>query len=101
MPATDTKHQRDRQVLQRFIDVFCRENHGPREGLCVHCAGLLAYALQRLDACPMDPKPKCRDCPVHCYKPEHRQRIREVMKFSGIYFVKRGRVDWLIKYFMR
>jgi hypothetical protein len=47
----------------------------------------------------MDPKPKCKDCPVHCYKSEYRRRIKEVMRFSGIYFVKRGRVDWLIKYF--
>jgi len=47
----------------------------------------------------MAPKPKCKDCPVHCYKIEYRRRIKEVMRFSGIYFVKRGRVDWLIKYF--
>ena len=56
-------------------------------------------ALDRLDRCPQDPKPKCKDCAVHCYKPEYRRRIRAVMKFSGLYFVKRGRVDWLWKYF--
>jgi len=29
-----------------------------------------------------------------------RQRIKEVMKYSGKYYVKRGRLDWLVKYFL-
>ena len=88
------------RVLTRFIQVYCAKRHGgkPRE-LCAECADLLAYATQRLQKCPYDPKPKCKECPTHCYKPEYRRRIKEVMRFSGIYFVKRGRVDWLIKYF--
>ena len=32
--------------------------------------------------------------------PEYRAKIKEVMRFSGIYFVKRGRLDWLVRYFM-
>jgi hypothetical protein len=69
--------------------------------MCESCAELLEYALLRLEKCPFDPKPKCKDCKVHCYKDDYRQRIREVMKFSGIHFVKRGRLDWLFKYFLR
>jgi len=68
---------------------------------CESCNELLEYALLRLEKCPFDPKPKCKDCKVHCYKDDYRQRIREVMKFSGIHFVKRGRLDWLFKYFLR
>ena len=25
----------------------------------------------------------CRNCKVHCYKPEMREKIREVMRYSG------------------
>jgi len=92
---------REIKVLQRFVEVYCREHHGTEwTGLCFDCADLLAYALERLDHCPLDPKPRCKACPVHCYKPEYRRKIREVMRFSGTYFVKRGRIDWLIRYFL-
>jgi len=92
--------ENDLRVLQRFIEVYCRKHHDPPRGeICADCANLLDYARERLEKCPYDPKPKCKDCPTHCYKPEYRQRIREVMKFSGMHFVKRGRLDWLWRYF--
>ena len=89
-------------TLSRFIQVYCRKKHNSKpEQLCASCQDLLDYATSRLKKCPYNPKPKCKDCPSHCYKDEYRSKIREVMKFSGIYFVKRGRLDWLIKYFMK
>jgi predicted amidophosphoribosyltransferase len=85
----------------RFIAVYCR-NHHDRGGaeLCADCADLLAYVRERLANCPYDPKPKCKSCRTHCYKPQYRERIRAVMRYSGMYFVKRGRIDWLIRYFL-
>jgi len=89
-------------VLRRFIEVYCRKHHRPPRGeLCADCAELLAYGRLRLEKCPYDPKPQCKKCPVHCYRPDMRQRIREVMKFSGMYHIKHGRVDWLWRYFAR
>ena len=89
------------QMLTRFIEVFCRKTHRTDgQQLCDRCAELRAYAVDRLARCPMDPKPKCKDCTVHCYDESHRARIKEVMKFSGMHFVKRGRLDWLVKYFL-
>ena len=88
-------------MLGMFVDVYCRQKHGARQdGLCPECADLLAYAQERLARCPFDPKPKCKDCTSHCYAEPYRSRIREVMKFSGIHFVKRGRLDWLVWYFL-
>ena len=31
----------------------------------------------------METKTFCSNCRVHCYRPEMRTRIREVMRFSG------------------
>lgn len=43
-----------------------------------------AVAMQRSDKCPfMETKTFCSNCRVHCYKPEMREKIREVMRFSG------------------
>lgn len=92
---------RDAKVLKAFIGVYCHKKHGTAVGgLCPDCSTVLEYALRRNEKCPLDPKPKCKDCQTHCYKPEMRQKIREIMKFSGIYFIKRGRLDWLIHYFL-
>ncbi len=93
--------EKERKILRRFIEVYCHKHCGSGRGeLCTDCADLWDYASDRLAQCPFDPKPKCKECSVHCYAPEYRKRIQEVMKFSGIHFVKRGRVDWLVKYFL-
>ena len=52
--------------------------------LCPDCAALEAYACQRSDHCPfIRTKTFCSQCKVHCYHPEMRERIRQVMRFSG------------------
>jgi hypothetical protein len=39
---------------------------------------------QCLLRCPFHPdKPPCSKCPVHCYNPALRERIREVMRYAG------------------
>jgi hypothetical protein len=101
VPESEKKTGREAKVLNTFISVFCRARHGgDGKALCVDCRELLAYALKRLDRCPYDPKPRCKACPSHCYRSDYRAKIREVMRFSGTYFVKRGRLDWLVRYFM-
>ena len=30
-----------------------------------------------------DEKTSCRRCPIHCYKKDMKQKVKEVMKFSG------------------
>jgi hypothetical protein len=91
----------DAQILRRFIGVYCDKHHAkPRGELCPECADLWSYASGRLARCPLDPKPKCKNCPIHCYRPESRRQIKDVMRFSGLYYVKRGRLDWLVRYFL-
>ncbi|RJP80156.1 MAG: nitrous oxide-stimulated promoter family protein [Candidatus Zixiibacteriota bacterium] len=91
---------REAVILGKFIGVYCRNIHKTTGRICPECRQLQEYALRRLELCPYDPKPACRRCPTHCYAPDYRARIRRVMKHSGIHFVLRGRLDWLIKYFL-
>lgn len=88
------------RILRRFVEVYCRDHHGGARVPCQECAELIAYARKKLDRCPQDPKPKCKECPTPCYGREQRERIRAVMRYSGMYFVKRGRLDWLVRYFL-
>lgn len=78
-----TKREREKALVSRMIALYCKKNHGGKS-LCPDCAALDAYARQRSDRCPfMETKTFCSNCHVHCYKPEMREKIRAVMRFSG------------------
>lgn len=77
--------RRERKTVAKMIGIFCRQNHGPAPGtLCDDCRRLLDYALLRLTHCPFqEGKTTCGNCPIHCYKPEMKEKIRAVMGFAG------------------
>lgn len=76
--------RRERKTIQRMIGIYCRAHHGPADGLCDDCRGLYEYALARLERCLFGAdKPACAACPVHCYKPSMRERVRTVMRYAG------------------
>ncbi|WP_300725986.1 nitrous oxide-stimulated promoter family protein [uncultured Bacteroides sp.] len=75
--------EREKRTVEQMVRLYCRYKEGNKE-LCPSCAGLLQYALARLSHCPFgEGKPTCRKCTVHCYKPEMKEKIRAVMRFSG------------------
>lgn len=79
-----TKREREKVMVSQMIALYCKKQHKGKNGLCPDCAALDAYARQRSDRCPfMETKTFCSNCRVHCYKPEMREKIREVMRFSG------------------
>ncbi len=114
----DSKKDKDIRVLRDFISIFCRENHqaedrdvflikdarlhhslGDKElVLCQDSSKLLNHGIAKLLLCPYDHKPMCKKCETHCYAPGYREKIREVMRFSGLYLVKHGRLDLMIHY---
>ena len=66
--------------------------------LCQDCSRLLKYGTAKLLHCPYDPKPMCKKCKTHCYAPEYREKVRKVMRFSGSYLIKHGRLDLIFHY---
>ena len=110
------KEKDDIRILMKFVSIFCRENHNVEKApfsfklfdikeidkkeiaLCPECSRLLTYGLTMRVKCPHDPKPMCKKCETQCYKGDYKEKIREVMKFSGIYLVKHGRLDMLYHY---
>lgn len=92
--------EKQARMVAKFVEVYCHHHHGTQQtSICDQCTDLLDYAQERLASCPFDPKPKCKDCRVHCYEEPYRSRIRELMKFSGMHLIKRGLPDWLMRQF--
>jgi hypothetical protein len=115
-----TKKEKDLRVLADFVEIYCREKHrdatrsafpirderleslsrGRDLTLCQECEKLLNHGIAKLLQCRQDPKPMCKKCKIQCYAPGYRQKIREVMKFSGLYLVRHGRLDLVLHYFL-
>ncbi|MTI79599.1 MAG: nitrous oxide-stimulated promoter family protein [Firmicutes bacterium] len=96
-------------ILASFIELYCKHHHDNQDTvmeinkelmLCSECYDLLKYAVKRRRNCPKDPKPACKNCDTHCYGPKYQREIRQVMKYSGKQFVKKGRIDYLLHYFL-
>jgi hypothetical protein len=85
MPVEHPRLRRERQTIQAMFHIYCRDAHMlPGGGLCPACQELEDYALARLARCPFhENKPVCAKCPVHCYKPDMRARVRVVMRHAG------------------
>lgn len=86
MTKTEKKRKKEQRVVGEMIALYCRKNHEAyRKGrLCLDCQKLLDYASARSERCPfMEEKTFCANCKVHCYKPDMREQIRTVMRFSG------------------
>ncbi len=80
----EQKIEREQKVVEEMILLYCRRNHRGTVHPCPECAELISYAQSRSAHCPfMEQKTFCSNCKVHCYKPEMRQRIKTVMRFSG------------------
>ena len=79
------KRDGEKLLVSEMIALYCRKNHHMAKGcLCPQCQALHDYALQRIERCPfMETKTFCSACKVHCYKPEMREQIRVVMRWSG------------------
>jgi len=76
--------KRERRTIECMINIYCRDHHHPKGVLCDECQELLEYARFRLKNCPFqENKTTCGNCPIHCYKPKMREKVREVMRYSG------------------
>lgn len=102
MADVQGKLEREKQIVVEMIALFCRANHDHGNGcaprvrakggdvdgvidtLCPSCAELARYACERSDRCPyQDTKTFCVNCSTHCYRSAMRERIIEVMRYSG------------------
>lgn len=112
--ATDRKMRHDLRTQLTFVSIYCQHRHAgqPKTRLCLkthdvealadravylcpQCSRLVTHALVKRTNCPMDPKPTCKRCPVHCYQPAYRTEMKAVMRFSGRKLLLFGRLDYL------
>lgn len=96
------KLQKERKTIAAMLRIYCSAHHGSSDNtLCSICENLFDYAQQRLDKCPFgESKGACSKCRIHCYKPDMRKQVTEVMRYSGPKMLKKHpllAIDHLLK----
>ncbi|CZE48440.1 nitrous oxide-stimulated promoter family protein [Campylobacter geochelonis] len=101
---TDEKFIEQNQTVVKFIQLYCDDKHKNKDkkdgilklfyngknltsmpySLCDECESLLLYANQRLQNCPHEIKPKCRNCPNPCYEKAQWKQMAKIMRTSGM-----------------
>ena len=80
------RREYEKATIRKMIRLYCHLVHGNvnKKSLCRDCEELFEYACERLDKCPFgDGKGACKKCIRHCYRNDMREKIRNVMRFSG------------------
>lgn len=111
---TITKQQKkDIRLIGKFVEVYCAGKHGTSarstfklpatlgdRRLCPECTAFMEYAVGQRTKCPLEAeKPSCKKCRIHCYAKIQRDKVREIMAYSGRRLMLRGRLDYIWHYF--
>lgn len=96
--ALNVGHQASRSpTLSRYSNLYltfladkdppprdCRGHHHTAAAPCPECQQLIDYCTSRIARCPREAEKTFYSvCPHPCYRPKQRERIREVMRWSG------------------
>ena len=78
-----TRIEREKQVVCLMIELYCK-HHLKLKEVNEEYRLLGEYAWKRLDYCRFgEKKSACKKCPIHCYAPQMREKIRAVMRWAG------------------
>lgn len=81
--SVEKKRDREKKVITEMVKLYCRKNHKNGE-LCDECNEVLNYSLKRIDNCKfMETKTFCSNCKSPCYSLKMKEKIKQIMKFSG------------------
>jgi hypothetical protein len=76
--------KREKKTIGYMVDIYCKDHHSTQGELCAECIEFRTYAFLRLDKCPFqEKKSTCGKCIIHCYKPDMKEKVKIVMRYSG------------------
>ena len=80
MEDLSQKREKEKKVSSLMIKLYYKKKREKKaEG-----EELERYVFSRIDHCPyMANKTFCSNCKTHCYRPDMREKIKAVMRYSG------------------
>jgi hypothetical protein len=84
MGSFGNRSTREVITVEKMINLYCKKKHKTQNTRCGDCEKLYNYSRVRIGDCRYgDNKPACSNCRIHCFKPEMREEIIKVMRYSG------------------
>lgn len=84
MLSSGERLERENQTIKAMIEIYCQKLHKNKNGFCSECQEVYDYASYRIRRCPhKDLKPACTKCEIHCFSQTMKEKIKQVMRFSG------------------
>ena len=75
---------REKKTIKAMVSIFCKAKHKTRDEFCPECSQFFEYAKTRLEKCPFqENKTTCGKCRIHCYRPDMREKVKKIMRYSG------------------
>lgn len=86
----DNRRDQKHQIVSDMVMIYCDGHHKHTLSPCPKCQEVLDYSKFRTSKCPYIKKTLfCSNCPTPCYKPDMKEEMRVIMKYSGPrYFFK-------------
>ena len=98
---TNEKFAGEVETLKKFFTIYCSNKHTDQHKftkklqyryidydieleLCDECKELIEYSFLKLQECPHDIKPRCRQCPNPCYEKQQWKSLAKLMRYSGM-----------------
>lgn len=73
----------EKETLREMVTLYCRYRLKAKS-MPESYEQLVDYAFRRLERCRWGTKkPNCHQCKIHCYAPDKRKQMREIMKWTG------------------
>jgi hypothetical protein len=87
LKQVSTEHpriRREKKTIKAMVHIYCKAKHGTHGELCPDCTEFFEYAKMRLNKCPFqENKTTCGKCRIQCYKPDMKEKVKKVMRYSG------------------
>lgn len=99
----EIRRAKKHQIMKQMTALYCRghKHQLDENGECADCDLLLRYSLSRTQRCPYIEKTLfCSNCPTPCYRPDMKEKMRVMMKYSGprLFFRRPITVIWHVVY---
>lgn len=95
------KFESEIMTLKKFFELYCKNKHENIKekdidinykgevfsfqlNLCEDCIKTISYSFKRLQECPHEEKPRCRNCKNPCYEKLMWKKLASIMKYSAI-----------------
>jgi len=73
----------EKKIFEKMVLIYCKKKH-KYDSACMDCREIIKYGHNKINNCIHGKeKPFCSKCTVHCYEKNIKEKVKDIMIFSG------------------